>query len=461
MRTLAGMGVLLIAGACSSNGVPASPEPVREPVNQAAAPIRVLMLTATAGFRHDSIATARTVMSDLASAGGEFTVTTTEELSSISASRLTDYDVIFFALTSGELEFTGEQKTAIVNFVGGGGGFLGVHSATDTLYGWPDYGRLVGAYFKEHPWTGRASVLVEDQTHPATEGLGERFSVLEEFYTFRDNPRPRVQVLLRLDPASVGSSGDYPLAWVQSYGGGRVYYNALGHFSDTWNDRRFQQQLLGAIRWTSAASPRRGGKVSSLKSQVSSLKSRVPSTTSHHPELQRLGHRVRADLVVAGKIGNRPRDPAHAIVAARAQRHPARRGSQHAQRRRIRGAMLRHERGGQLCVRRDALARVADGLARTRGDHAGANGGRPLPRFTEREDIDRHRRHLHGQIESIAQRTREPIAISRHLLRRAPALARRIAGESARTRVHRGNQHEAGRKRRRASRAGDRDTPFF
>jgi type 1 glutamine amidotransferase len=258
LRTLAGLGVLLIAGACSSNGVPAAPEPVREPLNQAGAPIRVLMFTATAGFRHDSIATARTVMSDLASASREFTVTTTEDLSSISASRLTDYDVIFFALTSGELEFTEEQKTAIVNFVGGGGGFLGVHSATDTLYGWPDYGHLVGAYFKEHPWTERATVLVEDQTHPATEGLGERFSVVEEFYTFRENPRPRVQVLLRLDPASVGSSGDYPLAWVQSYGGGRVYYNALGHFSDTWTDQRFQQQLLGAIRWASAASPRRG-----------------------------------------------------------------------------------------------------------------------------------------------------------------------------------------------------------
>jgi type 1 glutamine amidotransferase len=58
-----------------------------------------------------------------------------------------------------------------------------------------------------------------------------------------------VQVLLRLDAASVGSSGDYPLAWVQSYGGGRVYYNALGHFASTWTDPRFQRQLTGAILW--------------------------------------------------------------------------------------------------------------------------------------------------------------------------------------------------------------------
>jgi type 1 glutamine amidotransferase len=207
------------------------------------------MLTATRGFRHDSIAAARDMMNAMASSSGEFTVTMTEDVSAITASTLAGYDVLFFALTSGELPFDSEQKAAILNFVSGGRGFLGVHSATDTLYDWPDYGRLVGAYFKEHPWTQSATVLVEDQTHPSTVGLGDRFTLTEEFYTFRENPRPRVQVLLRLDPSSVGTTGDYPLAWTQSYGAGRVYYNALGHFADTWRDARFQRQLTGALRW--------------------------------------------------------------------------------------------------------------------------------------------------------------------------------------------------------------------
>lgn len=212
------------------------------------------MLTATAGFRHDSIGTARQVMSALAASTGEFTLTSTEDLSIITADRLAAYDVLFFALTSGELEFTEAQKTAIVDFVAGGRGFLGAHSATDTLYGWPEYGRLVGAYFLEHPWTQQATVIVEDGSHPASAGLGDRFSIDEEFYTFRENPRPRVQVLLRLDAASVGSSGDHPLAWAQTYGNGRVYYNALGHFSSTWNDPRFQRQVAGAIRWAAPSS---------------------------------------------------------------------------------------------------------------------------------------------------------------------------------------------------------------
>ena len=177
-------------------------------------PIRVLMLTATSGFRHDSIATARQVMAGLAATTAEFTLTTTEDLAALTAANLAAFDVIFFALTSGELPFDANQKSALVDCVNGGKGFMGAHSAADTLYDWSDYGRFVGAYFKDHPWTQPGTVVVEDQSHPAASGLGERFSIMEEFYTFRDNPRLHVQVLLRLDAASVGSAGDHPLAEV-------------------------------------------------------------------------------------------------------------------------------------------------------------------------------------------------------------------------------------------------------
>jgi hypothetical protein len=213
------------------------------------------MLTTTAGFRHDSIPTARAVMTDLASSTGVFTVTATEDLSSLGTASLSNYDVVFFALTTGELALSADQKTALVDFVSHGKGFLGAHSATDTLYDWPEYGRLVGAYFNGHPWTQPATVIVEDPSHPATTGLGASFVINEEFYVFRENPRPSVQVLLRLDAASVGASGDYPLAWAHAFGEGRAYYNALGHFSATWTDPRFQQQIVGAIRWVAKRRP--------------------------------------------------------------------------------------------------------------------------------------------------------------------------------------------------------------
>ena len=214
--------------------------------------VRVLMLTTTAGFRHDSIPAAVAAMRDLASSTRQFSVTATEDLSLLAASSLAGYDVVMFALTTGELPLGAEQRAALIGFVTAGGGFIGVHSATDTLYDWPDYGRLVGAYFREHPWTQQASVIVEDRSHPATAGLGASFSIREEFYTFRDNPRGRVGVLLRLDSGSVGADGDYPLAWAHSVGAGRAYYNALGHFAETWADARFRGQIAGAIAWAGA-----------------------------------------------------------------------------------------------------------------------------------------------------------------------------------------------------------------
>jgi type 1 glutamine amidotransferase len=230
--------------ACSSQSSPQTPVTPSGSLGG----VRVLMLTATAGFRHDSIATAQQVLASLASSNG-FTITATEDLSLISAANLANYDVLFFALTSGNLPLSAAQKSDILAFVSRGGGFLGVHSATDTLYDWPDYEQLIGARFKEHPWTRTATVIVEDRSHPTTSMLGAQFSIEEEFYAFQENPRPRAQVLLRLDAGSVGASGDYPLAWTRAHGNGRVYYNALGHFPATWNNSLYQQQLVGAIRW--------------------------------------------------------------------------------------------------------------------------------------------------------------------------------------------------------------------
>ena len=244
------VAIALFAAACSQTPVAPTPAAAPAVAPPGAPPIRVLMLTATAGFRHDSIVTAREVLPILGSSNG-FTVTATEDLNLFSSSNLGDFDVVMFANTSGELAFNGDQRSAFLAFVNGGKGFVGTHSATDTLREWPDYGRLVGGYVVDHPWTQQGRVIVEDRAHPASAPL-DAFTLEEEFYVFGENPRGRVQVLLRLDPVSVGATGDYPLAWAQTIGSGRAYYNALGHFPSTWRDSRFQSQLIAAIRWAAS-----------------------------------------------------------------------------------------------------------------------------------------------------------------------------------------------------------------
>src|SRR6266571_155295 len=153
---------------------------------------RVLFVTTTAGFRHtDSIDASIEVMQDLAKQSGVLEIVHTEDLSLINAENLRTYDALYF-FTSGELPLTDRQKTDLLDFVRQGKGFGGSHSATDTLYTWPEYGDLIGGYFDGHPWAVEAAVDVEDPQNPLVAAAAPGFRFTEEFYQFRNFSRDRV-----------------------------------------------------------------------------------------------------------------------------------------------------------------------------------------------------------------------------------------------------------------------------
>jgi uncharacterized protein len=217
---------------------------------------RVLYVTFTAGYRHDSIPASQEVLQSIAARSGRLEVVPSEDLSLINADTLRDFDAVFF-FTSGELPLTDHQKSDLLSFVREGGGFGGVHSATDTFYTWPEYGDLIGAYFDGHPWVQQVSIDVEDPDHPAMRDLAPSFQIFDEIYQLRDFSRERTRVLMTLDTNSVDlgadgvhrTDGDFALAWTRLYGQGRVFYTALGHFESTWRDQRFQRMLLNALLW--------------------------------------------------------------------------------------------------------------------------------------------------------------------------------------------------------------------
>ncbi|MBL8228682.1 MAG: ThuA domain-containing protein [Bryobacterales bacterium] len=217
---------------------------------------RILFLTHSAGFRHDSIRTAVRVFDELGRRSGKFEVTATEDVSQLNAASLAQYDAVFF-FTSGELPVTDRQKQDLLDFVRGGKGFGGAHSATDTFYGWAEYGELIGAYFDGHPWVHEAAIDIEDPDFPGLREHAPGFRIVEEFYQFRAFSRDRVRVLMTLDPATIDLTlpgvnrrdNDFALAWCHRYGNGRVFYTALGHFDETWTDRRFMAMLEQALLW--------------------------------------------------------------------------------------------------------------------------------------------------------------------------------------------------------------------
>src|SRR5215831_3427255 len=219
-----------------------------------AQPKRILYLTLSAGFKHDSIPTSIEVMRGLDPS--RLQVIATEDTSLINAESLRTFDAVFF-FTTGELPLSDAQKGALLDFVRSGKGFGGVHSATDTLYTWPEYAGLIGGTFDGHPWAQRVRIDVEDPTSPIVASLGVGFELDDEIYQFRNFSRDRVRVLMSLDTSSVDVSApgvnrtdnDFALAWVQPYGQGRVFYAAPGHVDSTWRDARFQDLLRNGLLW--------------------------------------------------------------------------------------------------------------------------------------------------------------------------------------------------------------------
>ncbi|MFF5217139.1 ThuA domain-containing protein [Micromonospora sp. NPDC000442] len=211
----------------------------------------VLVFSKTAGFRHASIPTGIAAIQELGAEHG-FTVDTTEDGAAFTDANLAQYRAVIWLSTTGDV-LTADQQAAFERYIQAGGGYAGIHAASDTEYSWSWYGELVGAYFNSHPANQTATVKVEDPAHPSTAHLPERWSRFDEWYNYRTNPRGAVHVLATLDETSYsagsGAMGhDHPIAWCQDYDGGRAWYTGGGHTDESYAEPEFRTHLLGGIR---------------------------------------------------------------------------------------------------------------------------------------------------------------------------------------------------------------------
>jgi type 1 glutamine amidotransferase len=223
--------VIAVATSCACGGA----QPTAAPAPQ---PFRALVFTRTTGFHHDSIPSGVAAIRRLASRHA-FRVDTTSDARRFTAAALRRYDVVIFLSTTGTPIKDGAQRAAFESYIRRGGGFVGVHAASDTRGDWPWYERLVGARFKRHDrGITRRAVRIADATTAATRGLPNPWERTDEWYEFRSPPR--AHVLAGLDESR-------PLAWCHRYDGGRSVYTAMGHTIQSYAEPRFLRHLLGAI----------------------------------------------------------------------------------------------------------------------------------------------------------------------------------------------------------------------
>ncbi len=213
---------------------------------------RVLVVTATAGFRHDSIETAEVVIADIAARTGWFEPifarTEEEAAQALSALALRNVRLVIFANTTGEIAT--QSRADLLDWVSRGGAFIGVHSAADTWHESPEYIDMLGGEFDHHPDQTTVAVFIDEPGHLATAGLESPHVIFEEIYIFKNFSLDRVNILLSLRASPEdGMEGFFPLGWYRTHGRGRVLYIGLGHRIDMWTSEWFQQHLTGAIAW--------------------------------------------------------------------------------------------------------------------------------------------------------------------------------------------------------------------
>jgi len=217
---------------------------------------KLLYMTLTKGYHHETVDSSQPILKEMGEKSGAFQITVTQDVNAFTRDNLKNYDAVMF-YTTGELPFTDEEKSALVDFLKSGHGFVGVHSATDTWYEWGVYNKIVGGYFNNHPWHQEVTVNVVDPNNKLVSSLGKSFRITDEIYQIADFQADTSHLLLALDPASVDVHKEgvwrryygWPVAWTRMFGQGRVYYNSLGHEEATWKDPRFQDMLLRGIKW--------------------------------------------------------------------------------------------------------------------------------------------------------------------------------------------------------------------
>ena len=216
---------------------------------QASAKQKVLIFSKTAGFHHASIPVGIKAIMKLGEENN-FDVDTTTDSKKFTYDNLKQYAAVIFLNTTGDV-LNDQQQAEFEKYIKAGGGFVGVHSATDTEYDWPWYGSLVGAYFRNHPAQQNAVFNIVDPNFIATKGLPTVWKRFDELYNFKWIA-PNLHVLITIDEKSYtgGNNGDnHPMSWYHDYDGGRAFYTALGHTDESYSDPLYLKHLLGGIEY--------------------------------------------------------------------------------------------------------------------------------------------------------------------------------------------------------------------
>ena len=231
------------------------------PAEVQSAPKKILVITQSAGFRHQPVNRAgkdtcqvERVLTEIGKQSGVFTTVNSQNaIESITRENLKQFDGIFF-YTTGMLLPAGDPRDALMEFIQSGKGFVGAHSAADTFKKYDGYVKMINGTFAGHPWNagGTNGFLNHEPSHPTVAMLGKEFMWKDEIYQYNNFDPKAVRVLFSLNMAKSKPQMPYhvPVCWVRSFGKGRVFFTNLGHNGSTWENETFHKHLIEGFKWS-------------------------------------------------------------------------------------------------------------------------------------------------------------------------------------------------------------------
>lgn len=222
----------------------------------------VLLFEKINGFRDEpSVTAARASLKEMALRRG-WSLLVTDKGGAMTPAVLKQFDVVIWNNVSGDV-LTLSQRSAFKKYIENGGGFVGIHgSGGDPETFWPWYvDELIGARFGGHPGNPQfrdARIDVAEPSNAIVAGLGDGWTMNDEWYSFKNNPRSNgSRILATLDEKSylpgALAMGDHPIAWTRCIGRGRSFYSAIGHRPESYAVPSHVRLLEQAVEWAAGS----------------------------------------------------------------------------------------------------------------------------------------------------------------------------------------------------------------
>jgi type 1 glutamine amidotransferase len=228
---------------------------------------KLLVIESLEGMSHNTIPHTNVMLKRMGEKTGAWTTVFSNDLTNLRYPKVKEYDAIFLNSIVGEFLPDPALRADLVRYVNEGGGIGGIHGTPWASRNWDEFAEMIGAQSAPHR-IENGILKVYDKDNAIVRPFNyEDLPFREEYYRFEHEgngrlrwDKVRVLLIVDLDEKVPGNTDKpwagykrpdkvYPVAWVREYGKGRVFYNSMGHMTETFMKPEIVGHFLAGMQY--------------------------------------------------------------------------------------------------------------------------------------------------------------------------------------------------------------------